>query len=87
MLTIFNGDTKVEKMREIREVEILNAIITAIEDSSPDGMCKNCPTIQLIKDIADEISEKRCRKIMKEMGIEFDPKKCPCFEKFKDWKQ
>ena len=73
-------------MRNLRDGDILDTIIRAIEDGSPDSLCRNCPVIQLIRDIADRVSEREHREIAKELGIEFSPKKCPCFEKFKDQK-
>ena len=74
-------------MGKLSDGEILYAIITAIEKNSPDGLCQDCPVIQMIKDIECRINEEKNRKITKEMGIEFSPKKCPCLDKFKNQMQ
>ena len=74
-------------MRKLSDGEILDTIIMAIEDNSPDGMCRNCPVFQLIKDTAEQVSKRRRQEIAKKMEIAFSPNGCPCLEIFKDRKQ
>ena len=71
-------------MKKISEGELLETIIRAIEGNSPDGLCRNCPVVILLKDVAAQVSENNYQKIAKEFGIDFSSKKCPCSGKFTD---
>jgi len=74
-------------MKNINDGDILDTIITVVENNSPDGLCHNCPIVQLMRDIAEQVNEHNHQKIAKELGIDFSPRRCPCFEKFNNQKQ
>jgi len=74
-------------VKNISDGELLETIISAIESNSPDGLCQNCPVVQLLKDVAAQVSENNHQKIAKELGISFSSKKCPCSGRFSDQPQ
>jgi hypothetical protein len=75
------GEEGKEMNDNVRVEKILETLYGVVTDRIPENVCRQCPVVQLICDLRDNIKDANNEQIALELGIAMTSAECPCMKR------